>query len=128
MLNEVIRMPLILLIAAATASWVLVFLAVSSYIRIFGISGIHFILAHYLIDALVISFVYYFYYSYGAHFSPFVTMVISMTTIFILEFLFWGVLYKGDTRLLTFTHFIVPMFLVSTTIYALGLIHIGNSN
>jgi hypothetical protein len=81
-----------------------------------------FVLGHYLLDILVFGGVFAAYYRNVGHFSPFATMAIAMLSLFAIEFIYWKFLYTGELWFLNFVDWIVPAFLVASTIYFVGLL------
>jgi ABC-type proline/glycine betaine transport system permease subunit len=49
--------------------------------------------------------------------SPFVGMIICMVALFSIEILFFGFVYDKPLTFLNFTDWIVPVFLIASTIY-----------
>jgi len=81
-----------------------------------------FVLTHYALDVLVFAGVFAAYYRNVGHFSPFATMAIAMLSLFAIEFIYWRFLYTGELWFLNFVDWIVPAFLVASTIYFVGLL------
>jgi len=82
---------------------------------------VSFIIAHYVIDIVLFGTLFFVYYKYFSHFSPFTTMVIAMITLFVVEFIFWRYFYTGNLWFLNFWDWIVPAFIVTSTIYLVGV-------
>jgi ABC-type proline/glycine betaine transport system permease subunit len=49
--------------------------------------------------------------------SPFIGMIICMVALFCIEILFFGFVYDKPLTFLNFTDWIVPVFLIASTIY-----------
>lgn len=81
---------------------------------------IWFILAHYALDILIFGALFFIYYKYFGHFSPFTTMAIAMAILFIIEFVYWKFIYTGELWFLNFWDWILPAFIVASTIYLVG--------
>lgn len=81
-----------------------------------------FVLIHYLLDILVFAGVFAAYHRHVGLFSPFATMAIAMLSLFAIEFVYWKFLYSGELWFLNFVDWIVPAFLVASTIYFIGLL------
>jgi len=79
-----------------------------------------FVLIHYLLDILVFGGVFAAYYRNVSHFSPFATMAVAMLSLFAIEFVYWKFFYSGELWFLNFVDWIVPAFLVASTIYFVG--------
>jgi len=101
----------------ALVGWLPVLLALS-WIR--SLPRAWFVLLHYALDILVFGAVFALYYKYFGHFSPFVTMAIAMVSLFAIEFIVWGLLYHGELWFLNWIDWIVPAFLVASTVYLIG--------
>lgn len=95
-------------------SWgiILFLLAISK-----NLGRFYFISLHYLLDVLIFGFFFFIYYKYLVKFTPFSTMAIAMIWLIVLEFIFWKFIYKGDLWFLNWVDWIVPAFLVASTIY-----------
>lgn len=86
------------------------------------IPRIWFIIANQLISIAVVAPIFALYYKYFAHFSPFVTMAIAMISLFLVDFIWWKFIYTGKQSYLNFLDWILPAFLVASTIYFVGLL------
>lgn len=80
-----------------------------------------FIVGHYAISIIATLIFFTLLYKYFFHFSPFWTMVSAMISLFIIEIIVFSLFYKGELWFLNFVDWMVPVFLISTTIYALGV-------
>ena len=80
-----------------------------------------FVLSHYILDVAIFGALFFVYYKYFGHFSPFATMAIAMITLFVVEFIFWRYFYAGDLWFLNFWDWILPVFIVASTIYLVGV-------
>ena len=79
-----------------------------------------FVLLHYVLDILLFGVVFAVYYRYFGSFSPFATTAIAMVSLFVIEFVFWGLFYHGELWFLNWVDWIVPAFLVASTVYWVG--------
>jgi len=79
-----------------------------------------FVLIHYLADIVVFAGVFAAYHRHIGHFSAFGTMAIAMLSLFAIEFVYWKFFYSGELWFLNFVDWIVPAFLVASTIYFVG--------
>ena len=104
--------------ALSFAAWLAVLLALS-VAR--GLPRAAFVVAHYGLDILIFGVGFALYHRYIRYFSPFATMAIAMSSLFTVEFIFWRFFYKGELWFLNFVDWIVPAFLVASTIYFAGL-------
>lgn len=80
-----------------------------------------FVLGHYVVDALVFGLIFWVLFRRVDGLSPFSAMAVGMVTLSVLEYVAWGLLYKGDLWFLTFADWIVPAFIVASTMYFAGL-------
>jgi hypothetical protein len=78
---------------------------------------IWFVTIHYFLNALVFGAAFYFYYKMFGHYSAFTAMAIAMVSLFIIEFVFFRFFYKGELWFLNFWDWILPAFIVATTVY-----------
>lgn len=102
-------------------AWLLIVAGMTSYINVVGDTDSSlFITFHYLLDLFVVVLVFEGYYRFFPHFSAPGTAIIALLSFFTIEFIFWNFAYGGPLKLINFTHFAVPMILISTTIYLLG--------
>ncbi len=84
------------------------------------IPRIGFLLVHYVLNVLVFSILFGIYFKFLHHVSPFATMAIAMVSLFVIEFVYWRFFYTGELWFLTFLDWILPAFLVASTIYFVG--------
>ncbi len=77
----------------------------------------YFVILHYFLDIFIFGFLFFIYYKYLVKFSSFTTMAIAMIWLIVFEFIFWKFIYKGDLWFLNWVDWIVPAFLVASTIY-----------
>jgi hypothetical protein len=89
-----------------------------SWIR--GLPRFWFVLLHYALDVLVFGLVFSLYYKRVGHLSPFATMAVAMLSLFAIELVFWGIFYSGEMWFLNWIDWIVPAFLVASTVYLVG--------
>lgn len=80
----------------------------------------YFVLLHYLVNILLFGIVFYIFYARFSHPSPFATMAVSMAVIFVTEFIVWNFLYSGDLWFLNFFDWMLPAFLIASTVYFVG--------
>lgn len=52
--------------------------------------------------------------------NPFQTMILMMGSLFLIELVIFNTVYKGDLSFLNFVDWMVPVFLIATTIYAVA--------
>lgn len=82
-------------------------------------SRIGFVIGHYAADLIVFAVVFFLYYRIIPSASPFSTMAASMITLFILEAILWQ-FFLHDRQYLTFVDWVIPAFLIATTVYGIG--------
>ena len=80
-----------------------------------------FIVAHYTTSFVATILMFSLLYKFLPTFTPFWTMISAMISFFIIELLFFGFVYKEDLWFLNFIDWMVPVFIISTTIYFLGV-------
>ena len=76
-----------------------------------------FIPIHYLVSFLSTFLVFYLFSKFTDYFSPFNTMIFAMISLFIIEILVFTFLYKEELWFLNFVDWMVPVMIISTTIY-----------
>jgi len=102
------------------ASWILILISLA---KLQQSPRIVFVLVHYLLDIIVFGVLFFIHYKYFSKFSPFTTMAVAMVVLILTEFIFWKFFYSGELWFLNFIDWIVPAFLVASTIYLIGLIN-----
>lgn len=109
-------------LTVALFAWVawLPILAALALIR--SLPRVWFVSLHYALDILVFGLVFAAYHKYMGRFSPFGTMAIAMLSLFAIEFVWWRFFYNGELWFLNFVDWIVPAFLVASTIYFTGVL------
>ena len=80
-----------------------------------------FVTFHYALNGLLFGVLFGVYFKYVHHFSPFVTMAIAMVSLFLIELVFWRFLYHGPLWFLNFVDWMVPAFIVASTVYFTGI-------
>src|SRR3989344_1592847 len=80
-----------------------------------------FVALHYALNVLLFGVLFGVYFRYVHHFSPFATMAIAMVSLFWIEFVFWRFLYHGPFWFLNFVDWMVPAFIVVSTVYFTGI-------
>ena len=81
---------------------------------------IPFVVTHYAVSIgvfLGLMFLYTKYFSGAVMPSPFVGMIICMVALFCIEIVFFGFIYDKPITFLNFTDWIVPVFLIASTVY-----------
>ncbi len=85
-----------------------------------NLSRLTFIFFHYLVSIISTLFFFSILFKFFSTFNPFWTMICAMISFFIIEFIVFNFFYKQDLWFLNFTDWMVPVFIISTTIYFLG--------
>ena len=83
---------------------------------------IWFIILHYLVDIVVFGGIFWVYAKFGQKVEPFQTMAIAMIALIAAEFVLWKFVAPGNTQYLTFVDWIVPAFLIASTVYFVTLV------
>lgn len=112
-------MKYILVLPFTLIPWALI---LASFYITKGFSRIGFVLSHYILDVALFGISFWLYYKYMNALSPFAAMCTGMISLFVVEFIVWRFIYKGDLWFLNFWDWIVPVFLVASTIYLVSLI------
>lgn len=111
-------LPTAALVGAATLGW----FTVLGLLALLGrLPRFWFMLSHYVVDALVFGAIFWFVFKRFEGVAPFAGMAVAMVTMMVLEYVAWGLIYKGDRWFLTFEDWIVPAFIVASTIYFAGV-------
>lgn len=76
-----------------------------------------FTISHWLAVGLIFFFVFLFYAKFFQPLPAFQTMAIAMVAIFIIEFIVYTFLAKGDLWFLNFYDYVVSVFIAASTIY-----------
>lgn len=115
-------MSSVLSAAAASAASVLGWLALAVFFAVAqGWPRPLFIAVHYLLCVAAYALCFWAYFSWVRQpLSPFVAMVVAMLTAFVIEIIVFRFLYTGSLWFLNFVDWIVPVFLIASTIYAVG--------
>ncbi len=80
-----------------------------------------FVAIHYTLNIAVFSLFFGIHFKFFPSFSPFATMATAMTSLIVFEAIYWGYFYKGELWFLNFTDWILPAFLIASTIYFVGV-------
>ncbi|MBI4257134.1 hypothetical protein HY626_03720 [Candidatus Uhrbacteria bacterium] len=79
-----------------------------------------FIVVHYVLVILLFGVAFGIYYKDHKAVDPFTVTVIAMVCLFAYEFLFLVFLFEGSRWFLTYVDWLVPSFLIASTIYWTG--------
>lgn len=79
-----------------------------------------FIVIHYLIVALLFGVAFGIYYKEHKGVDPFVVTVTALLCLFVYEFIYITLFSDGSRWFLTYTDWLVPVFLIASTIYWTG--------
>jgi hypothetical protein len=111
--------PLVIVSIHTVVAWLLV----EVFVNVFhGLSRRWYVLWHYFALTAAFVIVFSFYFFFFATFSAFVTMVISISTLLIIEVIIFRYMYSGELWFLNYTDWIVPLFLAASTVYFTGMV------
>ena len=79
-----------------------------------------FITVHYLMDVSLFAIAFIVYFRVHPKSGPFGVMAIAMASLAVFELVYFGYFYEGDLWFLTYIDWIVPAFLIASTIYWIG--------
>ena len=79
-----------------------------------------FIAIHYVLTVCLFGLVFHFFYETHAKKSSFITTIFALISLFLFELIFWNFFSSDAKRYLNFVDWIFPLFLIATTVYALG--------
>lgn len=81
-----------------------------------------FLFFHYALCVLLFGIAFAIYFRGHSWTKPFTVMANAIISILIFEFVYVCFVYEGEFRFLTYLDWIVPLFLIATTIYVVGKI------
>lgn len=113
---------LLLICVHALAAWILIELYINTCHKL---SRSLYVAFHYVVVTLAFGLIFGFYFSFFAAYSIFLTTMIAIGFILLLEFFVFRFLYSGERWFLTFMDWMIPLFLATTAIYAAGFQIIG---
>lgn len=87
-----------------------------------NLQRVPFVVLHYLTSFLSSLFFFYLYNRFFGTLNPFTTMIIAMISFFIIELIFFSFVYKEELWFLNFVDWIVPVFIIASTIYFVVLL------
>ena len=79
-----------------------------------------FVLIHYILIVLLFGVAFSLYYKDRKGVDPFSVMVIAILCLFAYEMVYVGFLYEGPRWFLTYLDWLVPVFLIASTVYWTG--------
>lgn len=79
-----------------------------------------FIILHYTLAVLLFGIVFAIYYKWHTEARPFTVMASAMVGVFVFEVVYLGWMDEGERQFLNYIDWIVPMFLIASTIYFVG--------
>ena len=110
--GEIVRVSVYAFIA-----WLIVLFLLS---RSLHLSRGAFIAVHYLLDVVVFGAAFYQYHRSYLQTKAFQTTAIALSALLVYEAVFWNYFYQGDLQYLNYVDWILPLFLVVTSIYWAG--------
>lgn len=100
----------------ALVAWIAIEIFVN---RAHGFRRWTFIVWHYLVVVAAFAVVFYFYNRFfGGDASPFVVTATAMGCVLLFEFIVFRFLYSGERWFLNWVDWIFPLFLATSTVYA----------
>lgn len=81
-----------------------------------------FVLIHYTLNVLLFGVAFSLYFRGHPGVDPFTVTLIAMASLVVYEVIYFGFIYKGELWFLTYVDWILPAFLIASTIYFLGKI------
>lgn len=87
------------------------------FLLIKDLPNLYFTIIHYILIVVVFIVAYYLYFRFIWKFDPFKTMIVSILSIFIIEYVLFNYFYKWELWFLNFKDWIVPVFIGMSTIY-----------
>lgn len=79
-----------------------------------------FVATHWVLDVALFAVAFVLYFKGHEQETPFEVMVAAMGWLFAFDVIFFGFIYQGDLWFLNYIDWIIPVFLVATTIYLTG--------
>ncbi len=110
--GEIVRVSVYAFIA-----WIVVLFLLS---RSIDLARPVFIAVHYLVDVIVFGVVFSQYYRSYNRTEPFRTTIIAMISLLVYEAVFWVYFSSTDGSYLNYIDWILPLFLITTTVYWVG--------
>jgi hypothetical protein len=105
------------IIVAAFIPWIIL---VSAETSVAGLGEPWFFLIQYVLAVLLFAIAFSMYFRANPKSEAFEVTIASMISIVILEAVYWNFIFEGDAVCTGYIHWIVPMFLIATTIYTIG--------
>ena len=110
--------PFISIFATSFITWI--FLAIF-FVVAQNSSRLVFIVGHYLTALIATTIFFTLLFKFLPTFSAFYTMIFAMISFFIIELIVFSFFYKEELWFLNFVDWMVPVMIVATTIYFLGV-------
>lgn len=80
-----------------------------------------FTITHWIVVAALFGLSFYLYKKWGGNLSAFAVTNIAMVTLFIIEFVVYNWLYKGELWFLNFLDFYVSFFIAASVVYFVSM-------
>jgi TRAP-type uncharacterized transport system fused permease subunit len=77
---------------------------------------------HYVAVAVIFGLVFFVYYRFFNHFSPFLTTAFALMALFTIEFIVYSFLYKGDLWFVNPYDWLGSVVIAAVIIYFLGVV------
>jgi hypothetical protein len=81
--------------------------------------------AHWLMVVLFFGVTFSWYFQRHPKAEPFIVTIIAMVSLAVFEYIYFSYFYTGDLWFLTYADWIVPAFLIASTIYFVGKLTSG---
>lgn len=109
-------------ISIAIASFIPWIITLAGLSAAMGLSRPLFIAIHYFLDIALFAIAFAMYFKGHPGEDPFTVMAIAMVCLFVFELAFFAFFYDGDYWFLSYVDWIIPAFLIASTIYWIGKI------
>ncbi|PJA45244.1 hypothetical protein CO174_04025 [Candidatus Uhrbacteria bacterium CG_4_9_14_3_um_filter_50_9] len=97
--------------------WLLLLAGLS---QITELSRLFFIVIHYLMNMALFAIAFGWYFKGHQKEDPFRVMAVALVCLVVFELVYFGFIYEGELWFLTYVDWIIPAFLVATSIYGVG--------
>lgn len=101
----------------AFIAWIIV---LAGFFAAANLPRLLFVPVHYLMEVSLFAIAFIVYFKGHPKASPFGVMAIAMASLGVFELVYFGYFYQGDLWFLTYVDWIVPVFLIASTIYSVG--------
>lgn len=99
--------------------WILTLAGLSATMEL---SRAVFIPVHYIMDILFFGVAFGWYFKGHLKQDPFRVMIVAMAYLLLFELIYFGFMYEGELWFLTYVDWVIPVFLIASTIYGVGAV------